>query len=142
MASGPLYSLDRNGQVRGVILFDVPFAVKDELVKQFKAVGTVRVQQTSPNPNLSNPVTILTVPNQAEVPISAVTPATTPGSLLTGESTGSNPLTGLPCSGAGSLSVSGVGGLADSATPPPDADTSTPQLPTITSVFGTATTLG
>lgn len=93
--------------------------------------------QTNPNP-----VTVLTVPNQAEVPVSAVTPATTPGSLLTGESTGSNPLTGLPCSGAGSLSVSGVGGLADSATPPPDSDSSTPQLPTITSVFGSATTLG
>jgi len=52
VASGPLYSLDRNGQVRGVILFDVPFAVKDELVKQFKAVGTVRVQQTTPNPKV------------------------------------------------------------------------------------------
>jgi hypothetical protein len=91
----------------------------------------------------SNPVAVLTLPNQAEVPVSPVTPATTPGSVLTGESAGLNPLTGLPCSGAGSLSVSGVGGLADTATPPPGADDSaTPQLPTITSVFGTATTLG
>jgi hypothetical protein len=94
--------------------------------------------QTTPNP-FNN----LTVPNQAEVPVSPVTPATTPGSVLTGESTGSNPFTGLPCSGAGSLSVSGVGGLADTATPPPGADdTATPQLPTMTSVFGSATTLG
>jgi hypothetical protein len=52
VATGPLYSLDSNGQVRGVILFDVPFAVKDDLVKQFKTVGTVRVQQTSPNPKV------------------------------------------------------------------------------------------
>jgi hypothetical protein len=103
------------------------------------AAGAGASAQTSSN---SNPLTGLTVPNQAEVPVSAVTPATTPGSLLNGESTGTNPLTGLPCSGAGSLSVSGVGGLADTATPPPDADSSTPQLPAITSVFGTATTLG
>jgi hypothetical protein len=106
------------------------------------AAGVTASAQTAPNPNNSNPVTILTVPNQAEIPVSAVTPPTTPGSVLIGESTGLNPLTGLPCSGAGSLAVSGVGGLADTATPPPGADSATPQLPTLTSVFGTSSTLG
>ncbi len=52
VASGPLFRLDANGQVRAVILFDVPFAAKDDLVKQFESAGTVRVQQTAPNPTV------------------------------------------------------------------------------------------
>jgi anti-sigma factor RsiW len=49
VANGPLFTLDPRGQVRAVILFDVPFAAKDELVKEFKATGTVRLQKTEPN---------------------------------------------------------------------------------------------
>jgi hypothetical protein len=49
VANGPLFTLDARGQVRAVILFDVPFAVKDELVRQFKGAGTVRLQKTEPN---------------------------------------------------------------------------------------------
>lgn len=98
--------------------------------------------QTTSNPNNSNPVTILTVPQTAEIPVSPVTPSTAPGSVLNNETTGTNPLTGLPCSGAGSLSVSGAGALSDSATPPPDSTSPTPQLPSLSSVFGTSTTLG
>jgi hypothetical protein len=96
----------------------------------------------SPAALAQTPLTGLTVPNSAEIPVSPVTPGTTPGSVLIGESSGTNPLTGLPCSGAGSLAVTGVGGLSDTATPPPGGDSSTPQLPTLTSVFGTSSTLG
>jgi hypothetical protein len=52
VASGPLFRLDSNGQRRAVILFDVPFAAKDELVKLFKSGRTVRVEQTTPNPKV------------------------------------------------------------------------------------------
>jgi hypothetical protein len=80
----------------------------------------------------------LTLPNQAEIPVSPATP----GSVLSNETTGSNPLTGLPCTGAGALAVSGAGGLSDSASAPPDSDSSSPQLPTVSSVFGSSTSLG
>lgn len=86
----------------------------------------------------------LLIPQQNEIPVSPATPGTLPGSL-SNQTTGINPITGLPCSGQGSLAVSGAGSLADAATPPPGSDaTSTPtaQLPSVSSVFGTTTTLG
>jgi hypothetical protein len=89
----------------------------------------------------ANPITSLSLPEQREIAISPSTPGTTPGAL-SGETTGTNPLTGLPCSGQGSLSVSGAGGLADVATPPPDETSATPQIPSGSSVFGPQTTLG
>lgn len=76
-----------------------------------------------------------------EAPELAVSPAL-PSGLLTGESTGSNPLTGLPCAGGGASAVSGLGGLADTTTPPPGADSADLQAPPIVSVFGSGTTLG
>jgi hypothetical protein len=76
-----------------------------------------------------------------EGPELAVSPAL-PSGLLTGESTGSNPLTGLPCAGGGASAVSGLGGLADTTTPPPGADSADLQAPPIVSVFGSGTTLG
>ena len=80
-----------------------------------------------------------TVPQAPEI---AVSPAL-PSGLLSGESTGSNPLTGLPCSGGGASAVSGVGGLGDTATSPQGDETSAEQLPPINSVFGTvSSTLG
>jgi hypothetical protein len=80
----------------------------------------------------------LTLP---EAPELAVSPAL-PSGLLSGETTGSNPLTGLPCSGGGASAVSGVGGLADTATLPPGDDSSDVQAPPIVSVFGSGGTLG
>ncbi len=84
-----------------------------------------------------NQITTLTLPNQVEVPVSPATPS----SLLSGESTGSNPITGLPCSGAGSLSVSSVDDTTDTSTPP-DSTPATPTLPTVSSVFGSSSSLG
>jgi hypothetical protein len=76
-----------------------------------------------------------------EGPELAVSPAL-PSGLLSGESSGSNPLTGLPCSGGGASAVSGVGGLGDTTTPPPGDDAADLQAPPIVSVFGSGTTLG
>ena len=77
-----------------------------------------------------------------QAPEIAVSPAL-PSGLLSGESTGANPLTGMPCTGGGASAVSGVGGLGDTATPPQGDESSAEQLPPINSVFGTvSSTLG
>lgn len=80
----------------------------------------------------------VTLPQGPEL---AVSPAL-PSGLLTGESTGSNPLNGLPCTGGGASAVSGLGGLGDTTTPPPGNDSADVQAPPIVSVFGSGTTLG
>ena len=80
----------------------------------------------------------VTLPQGPEL---AVSPAL-PSGLLTGESTGSNPLTGLPCTGGGASAVSGLGGLGDTTTPPPGSDSADVQAPPIVSVFGSGSTLG
>jgi hypothetical protein len=76
-----------------------------------------------------------------EAPELAVSPAL-PSGLLTGETTGANPLSGLPCAGGGASAVSGVGGLGDTTTPPPGGDSADVQAPPIVSVFGSGSTLG
>jgi hypothetical protein len=58
----------------------------------------------------SAPVTLLVTSELA------VSPAL-PSGLLSGESSGSNPLAGLPCTGGGASAVSDVGGLGDTTTP-------------------------
>jgi hypothetical protein len=76
-----------------------------------------------------------------EGPELAVSPAL-PSGLLSGETSGTNQLTGLPCSGGGASAVSGVGGLGDTTTPPPNDDSADLQAPPIVSVFGSGSTLG
>jgi hypothetical protein len=72
----------------------------------------------------------------------AVSPAL-PSGLLSGESAGSNPLTGLPCTGGGASAVTGVGGLGDTTTPPQGDTSDAEQLPPFVSVFGSgSSTLG
>jgi len=96
-----------------------------------------------------NPATPFILPQQAEAPISPINPGTLPGSTaaIGGSATGTNPITGLPCNGAGSLAVSGAGGLPGTATPPPQDSTETlGQIPVgtppTTSVFGSQSNLG
>jgi hypothetical protein len=105
-------------------------------------VGLLISAATGASAQTLNPITTLTLPQQSEISVSPALPSTAPGSL-TSETTGTNPLTGLPCSGAGALSVSGAGGLSITTTAPPGSTSpTTPQLPTITSVFGSSTALG
>jgi hypothetical protein len=89
------------------------------------------------------------LPQTPEASVSPINPGTLPGSTaaIGGSATGTNPITGLPCNGAGSLSVSGAGGLPGTATPPPQDSTETlGQIPVGTppfnSVFGSQTNLG
>ena len=92
------------------------------------ATASVALAQSAPS----------TLPETPEV---AVSPAL-PSGVLSGESTGSNPLTGTACTGGGASAVSGVGGLGDTTTPPPGDDSSAEQLPPPVSVFGSVSTLG
>jgi hypothetical protein len=96
-----------------------------------------------------NPTSLFTLPQTAEPAVSPINPGTLPGSTaaIGGSATGTNPITGLPCNGAGSLSVSGAGGLPGTATPPPQDSTETlDQIPVgtppITSVYGSQSNLG
>jgi hypothetical protein len=96
-----------------------------------------------------NPSTLFSLPEMAEPPVSPINPGTLPGSTAAvgGSATGTNPVTGLPCNGSGSLSVSGAGGLPGTATPPPGLSTETLEqipvgTPPTTSVFGSQNNLG
>jgi hypothetical protein len=99
--------------------------------------------QNTSNPMLSgNTVNLVLSGNTTVLPPrseSAVSPSLPiSGGLLTNATTGTNQLTGLPCSGPGSLSVSGAGGLPGTSA----GDASIPQLPAFPSVFGSASTSG
>lgn len=84
-----------------------------------------------------NPSVPLTLPVAPEVPVS---PAIS-NSLL-GPSTGTNPLTGLPCSGVGpSLPISGQGALPGTV-PLPETGQPTGQFQAPSSIYGTQGGLG
>lgn len=95
-----------------------------------------------------NTSTPFTLPQMAEPPVSPINPGTLPGSTaaIGGSASGTNPITGLPCNGGGSLSVSGAGGLPGTATPPPGVNETLDQIPVGTpptsSIYGTQSSLG
>lgn len=95
-----------------------------------------------------NPSVPFTVPQMPEPPVSPINPGTLPGSTAAvgGAATGSNPITGLPCDGSGSIAVSGVGGLPGTATAPVGTNETLDQLPVgappVTSIFGSQSNLG
>ena len=89
------------------------------------------------------------LPEQAEPIVSPINPGTLPGSTaaIGGSATGTNPVTGLPCNGSGSISVSGAGGLPGTATPPPGVSTETLEqipvgTPPFSSIYGSQNNLG
>jgi hypothetical protein len=71
---------------------------------------TAALAQNTTNPVLSGQSTLLQA--RSELSISPATP-----SGLLSNTTGTNPLTGLPCTGPGALSISGTGTLPGSTTP-------------------------
>ncbi len=89
--------------------------------------------------NLTSPFSL---PEMPEPPVSPINPGTLPGttSAIGGSATGTNPITGLPCNGSGSISVSGAGGLPGTATPPPGLNETLGQIPVgtppFTSIYG------
>jgi len=95
-----------------------------------------------------NPSNPFSLPQMPEPPVSPINPGTLPGttSAIGGSATGTNPITGLPCNGAGSISVSGAGGLPGTATPPPGLNETLGQIPVgtppFTSIYGSQSNLG
>jgi hypothetical protein len=94
-----------------------------------------------------NPFSSFTLPQMPEPPVSPINPGTLPGTASAAGVTGTNPLTGLPCNGAGSISVSGAGGLPGStSSPPPGTIETLGNIPVgtqpFTSIFGSQSSLG
>lgn len=95
-----------------------------------------------------NPYSPFTLQQIPEPAVSPINPGTTPGTTaaIGGSAVGTNPVTGLPCNGTGSISVSGAGGLPGTATPPPGLNETTDQIPVgtppFTSIYGSQTNLG
>ena len=86
------------------------------------------------NPVLSGQTTLLSARSEL-----SVSPSTPTG--LLSNTAGTNPLTGLPCTGPGSLSISGAGTLPGSTSPAVNgsadqaANGTTSQIPAFPSVF-------
>ncbi len=96
-----------------------------------------------------NAFTPFSLPETGEPPVSPINPGTLPGSTaaIGGSATGTNPVTGLPCNGSGSISVSGAGGLPGTATPPPGLSTETTDqipvgVPPTSSIYSSQANLG
>jgi hypothetical protein len=107
--------------------------------------------QAAPPPLVvaQNPFSSFSLQQMPEPPVSPINPGTLPGTTaaIGGSATGTNPITGLPCDGTGSISVSGAGGLpGTTATPPPGTNETLDQIPVGTpvfsSIYGSQTNLG
>jgi hypothetical protein len=95
--------------------------------------GASMLSGNTTNPVLSGQSTLLSARSELSVSPS------TPTGLLT-NTTGTNPLTGLPCTGPGALSISGAGTLPGTTTPPVNgsdigAASGSVQIPAFPSVF-------
>jgi hypothetical protein len=84
-----------------------------------------------------NPFAAFSLPEVPEPPVSPINPGTLPGTTSAAGVTGTNPLTGRPCNGAGSLSISGAGALPGTSSP---ANISSPTP--FTSIYGSQSSLG
>jgi hypothetical protein len=96
--------------------------------------GASLLSGNTTNPALSGESTLLSARSEL-----SVSPSTPTG--LLSNTTGTNPLTGLPCTGPGSLSISGAGTLPGSTSPAVNgteqgsASGTTSQIPAFPSVF-------
>jgi len=97
---------------------------------------------------VQNPSNPLVLPETGEPPVSPINPGTLPGSTaaIGTSGSGTNPLTGLPCNGGGSLAISGAGGLPGTTTAPvgtPETLNNIPVgAPPVNSIYGTQSSLG
>ena len=97
---------------------------------------------------VQNAFTPFSLPETGEPPVSPINPGSLPGSTaaIGGTATGTNPVTGLPCNGSGSISVSGAGGLPGTTGAPPGEEETTSQIPVgvppTSSIYSSQSTLG
>jgi hypothetical protein len=94
------------------------------------AAAHAQLQFIPPTPTL-NPTQPFALPTTLENPVSPTDPGTLPG--MSGPTIGTNPITGLPCTGGGSSAVDG-GDSLPGATPPTDQNSV--GLPPVGSVYG------
>jgi hypothetical protein len=113
------------------------------------ALAAMRGMGQPPLVVAQNPFSSFSLQQMPEPPVSPINPGTVPGTTaaIGGSATGTNPITGLPCDGSGSISVSGAGGLpGTTATPPPGTNETLDQIPVGTppfsSIYGSQTNLG
>jgi hypothetical protein len=103
----------------------------------FVANATVSHAQSQyvPPPPVVNPSAPLTLPAPSEMPVSPTNPGTLPGTTSAlGPAIGTNPITGLPCTGEGSSSaVAGSNTLPGTSSPAGDNQVG---LPSTSSVYG------
>lgn len=102
-----------------------------------EATQRVHPSGAAPLKLAQNPFSAFSLPQMPEPPVSPINPGTLPGTSGASGVTGTNPLTGKPCNGAGSLSISGAGGLPGTSASP---NTSSPTP--FTSIYGSQSSLG
>ena len=99
------------------------------------APGLFERAANSPLIFVQNPVSPFTLQEMPEPPVSPRNAGTLPGTTsASGGSAARNPITGLPCSGGGSISVSGPAGLGGTTTPI--------GTPSVTSIYGQTSSFG
>jgi hypothetical protein len=111
-------------------------ATHNEALQGFARAGAPLVMAQAQTP-VQNPFAAFSLPEMPEPPISPLNPGTLPGTSTAAGVTGTNQLTGRPCNGAGSLSISGAGGLPGTSTGP-GTGSPTP----FTSIYGSQSSLG
>lgn len=121
-----------------------------------KGFAAARPSLPTPAPVPGRPPLILaqnafvpfSLPETGEPPVSPINPGSLPGSTaaIGGTATGTNPVTGLPCNGSGSISVSGAGGLPGTTGAPPGEEETTSQIPVgvppTSSIYSSQSNLG
>ena len=110
------------------------------------ARNALRSSGAAPFVLAQNPFSAFSLPQMPEPPVSPINPGTLPGTSSAAGVTGTNPLTGRPCNGAGSLSISGAGGLPGSSSSPVGTTETLDQIPVgtppFTSIYGSQSSLG
>ena len=111
-------------------------AMHNEAMQGFARGDAPLMLAQAPTP-APNPFAAFSLPQMPEPPVSPINPGTLPGTSSAAGVTGTNPLTGKPCNGAGSLSISGAGSLPGTSSGP-GTGSPTP----FTSIFGSQSSLG
>jgi hypothetical protein len=103
-----------------------------------ETLRSARASGAAPLVLAQNPFSSFSLTEMPEPPVSPINPGTLPGSSGAAGVTGTNPLTGRPCNGAGSISISGAGTLPGTSSAPGTGGSPTP----FTSIYGSQSSLG
>lgn len=123
-----------------------PRAAAKGVATHNEALRSARAPAAAPLMLAQNPFGAFTLQQMPEPPVSPINPGTLPGTSGAAGVTGTNPLTGRPCNGGGSLSISGAGGLPGTSSAPVGTSETLPNIPVgtppFTSIYGSQSSLG